>query len=68
MFPIAEEDVPDPTEWENMLATSIYVANNTFKGVVKAMLITLPQVVLLSLAVYSALVLVKLPMKLKKDV
>ena len=62
---MAEEDVPDPTEWENILANSTYVTMTTAKGVIKAMLITLPQVVLLSLAVYSALALVNLPRRMK---
>lgn len=62
---MAEEDVPDPTEWEEILATTTYVTMTTAKGVIKAMLITLPQVVLLSLAVYSALALVNLPRRMK---
>lgn len=62
---MAEEDVPDPTEWESILANTTYVTMTTAKGVIKAMLITLPQVVLLSLAVYSALALVNLPRRMK---
>jgi hypothetical protein len=62
---MVEEDVPDPTEWESILANTTYVTMTTAKGVIKAMLITLPQVVLLSLAVYSALALVNLPRRMK---
>ena len=61
---MAEEDVPDTGQWEELLATSTFSTMKTAQGVLSAMLITLPQVVLLSLAVYSALVLINLPLKL----